>query len=179
MGKCQNCGHDTQKLVLDFRAMKEVCVKCINSKETVYPLEDEEVPAEDDKRSHVRIPIAVGLSFSMREQKRLIEFPATTVDVSMGGLCFAWSNCEKCTGYKEQGIHKNCFFYPYAIQNKNAEKIRLKLYVTPQKEIKVYAFAVYTKKEDDSTEYVGIKFAEVPPESERILETIVIKHSNI
>ena len=51
--------------------------------------------------------------------------------------------------------------------------------MTPQKEIKVYAFAVYTKKEDDSTEYVGIKFAEVPPESERILETIVIKHSQM
>ena len=175
MPTCESCGEQVLKASTHSVTKKTMCLKCLIESGSYQPrLEDLE--PDDEKRSSIRIPMALVLDVELEDEK--VKYSAYSADMSMTGICFGWEGCSSCKGYIENGIDKNCILYPYYINNENRKPFVIELGITKESIIQVPAYAAYTMKEESlDIEYVGARFTDLTPEENRTIEELVIKYS--
>ncbi len=178
MPKCEKCGKEAKKLESDPNENRKICLKCM-SESPAFPLSDEELELEDDRRAHVRIPMAIGLQFQLEKGTgSTLIYPATSVNISISGICFGWKFCDPCTGYIKGGVHSDCLFYPFSTSSNGNSSLRLKLQITNTYSLDIKAQVVYTLREEElGFEYVGAEFEELAARDKYIIEQILVKHT--
>ena len=177
MPKCSKCGQEVKKLAVHSITKEEYCIRCMPD-DGMCHFTDEEVNAGHEKRSNVRIPVAISMDFSVGDNdSQEIKFPAVTVDLSRSGICFAWEQCSNCTGYTENCVNENCLFYTNADENREHKPLKVKFTVSKDNAMELDAYVIYVLKEEDlGLEYVGAKFVDTTNRDRRVLEKILIKH---
>ena len=183
MPVCAHCGREVMKLLQHAFTNEMVCLKCM-TKSGFFSREigDQIIPAREERRSNVRIPVSIVMSFEMfdSEESSKVTYPALSVNLSTAGICFAWEHCNQCLGYEEGDVHEKCMFYPYYHMNENAKELDLTFSLTPECVMQLPCNIVYTVQEKEmDIEYVGACFTEVNAEEKRILEVIVHKYGRL
>ncbi|MDP6958983.1 MAG: PilZ domain-containing protein, partial [Planctomycetota bacterium] len=108
-----------------------------------------------ERRREERVPIALDILFSIGATTKI---RATTLDLSLGGVCIERKMCDLCTAYEEEGFHKECALAPESWEsNKHVE---LKITLPSGETMEISGDIAHTLlQKENAREIIGVAFS--------------------
>lgn len=125
-----------------------------------------------DRRKDLRIPVQFNLSVDVEDRKTGLFYQTYLMSYSTGGICVSWGLCRDCSGYLPGGIHADCIFSPFDVENPKSRDLTIHVHNPEAEEsVEFRGKAVYTFKDLDG-EQIGIAFSEEPVRLISLLDSI-------
>ncbi|MBI5360480.1 MAG: response regulator [Planctomycetes bacterium] len=132
-----------------------------------------------ERRRYPRLPIYLTLTLTMGQSNASkVVLKTSTVDISLGGLCFEYKFCPDCKSFRKGGMDPQCVFYKYYMKNSDSKALKIALsLIMPDEAEKEGPYtgdviladckvAHIIREEGKDMEYIGVKFMDFP-DSER------------
>lgn len=175
MARCERCSREVSKLVMHAHSGEHICVQCL-TQDGIWELASESSLPTWERRGSTRIQFSTPMTIRTAAG---LSFPVLSVDISMTGLCFAWTACHDCPpAIARPDITPSCVFFPHYTGNPDALDLEIDILLRSRCVIPLKARLVYILRDTSlDLEYVGAKFMNVPNEYRRALEKLIIRYA--
>ncbi len=122
-----------------------------------------------ERRREERVPLFLDILFTLNENDQI---RATTLDLSLGGVCIERKMCELCATLEEDGFHPECLFSPES-QNGNTP-VDLKITLPNGNPMELTGKIAHTLlQKDKAREIIGIEFSRLEEHQKATLTRIL------
>ncbi|MFC1582162.1 PilZ domain-containing protein [Planctomycetota bacterium] len=180
MNACSACQAQVKKLFRHPQTNLRVCYSCLPQEEQFFSIEDlgpDTVdPDAQERRAHMRVPVSLSMSFDMGEPGELLQLshPAVSVNISLGGVCFAWEPLNQYLEEDNPSIDSTSIFFPYYKGNQQSRDLSLSISFSSDTSLSIPGKIVYTARDSAiGVEYVGTQFSPLGTQQQKFLETVL------
>jgi CheY-like chemotaxis protein len=133
----------------------------------------------EERRLSRRFPVRLPLRTSFIDQVgKLVFVNSTTLDLSMGGLCFQKDVCNLCTGYEPGTVHSDCILFRYSLLSDNSSPLELLITPRQAEPLQVKALVAHLFiQEGTGLELIGVSFIGLNESDQKTLTRILKEYT--